>query len=805
MTIGKRASWVCIALLMMTILFFFAAGAARPDHQHESRKNREFNEFLDELQNEHVAGEDLIDGFFGIVSNSRAETDLEADLNVHAREDTWGCAQPGCADCKAWCGPKLGKNGAEKMCNGWAKNACGGCLFCPGATRPPTAVPKALNEVTCSSEVLARRAISDAYGEGSNFFHGPKLLRFIFHDGVDYNNTVDVDGNPVTSESSGVDFCLHAGRKQWGQMEERQAHHSDPTHNQNLQSMYCDKPPCFGNGFVDGVGFLNKLQDILPTGAKHISLPDLTVLATVVFIEELGKGPRIPLKWGRSRGECPEWICVGTGSSAAQACQHKHRFLNLGPKKFYEDANRMCLGTGHCDSTAALLSKADEGKTISIRQRSATSAFFNMDVDGIARYPVFGAAKPPEVSGVKIVSVTESSPGVAEPFGKVKLSNGAEFENPTRDCSRGGNCGDMRDNPAFDIQKLGEKNREIFAGLGYNATEYVALMGAHTYGRQSGIAYENFEVSDDCLQENINTCKSEPMCVDPSKGGTAMNLKELVAGPSRMGADTELSTGGMAFDHTPGAFDTDYFKELRPADGGFSYLTQNTAERHKGDASQSYTSNETSKFLPFRSCRKVYAEYGGGPNLDDREFTCRSTCGCFPLKGTVQGGFTCNDGSAIDASIKGCGSAQCQSAAKSAGKCAGSTCSDAELDDWAKAKHDNKLPEGHPPVSLESGICPMAAGQATRLIAGHTIEETRAKIEAGASKLAANPSAYKTPVRCKRLCTDELKYCTHVPATITDAVGPKVSVKSMKTLTKWNGVHMRLGDWQRTSRCMRTP
>merc|ERR1711903_373420 len=59
-----------------------------------------------------------------------------------------------------------------------------------------------------------------------------------------------------------------------------------------------------------------------------------------------------------------------------------------------------------------------------------------------------------------------------------------------------------------------------------------------------------------------------------------------------------------------------------------------------------------------------------------------------------QGGFTCNDGSAIDASIKGCGSAQCQSAAKSAGKCAGSTCSDAELDDWAKAKHDNKLPSG---------------------------------------------------------------------------------------------------------------
>ena len=77
----------------------------------------------------------------------------------------------------------------------------------------------------------------------------------------------------------------------------------------------------------------------------------------------------------------------------------------------------------------------------------------------------------------------------------------------------------------------GEKNREIFAGLGYNATEYaavtvyglcvyllgcrgqgagltvlgfmyryVALMGAHTYGRQAGIAYENFEVSDDCLQ-----------------------------------------------------------------------------------------------------------------------------------------------------------------------------------------------------------------------------------------------------------------------------------------------------------------
>ena len=121
------------------------------------------------------------------------------------------------------------------MCNGWAKNACGGCLFCPGATRPPTAVPKALNEVTCSSEVLARRAISDAYGEGNNIFHGPKLLRFIFHDGVDYNNTVDVDGNPVTSESSGVDFCLYAGRKQWGQMEERQAHHSDPTHNQNLQ------------------------------------------------------------------------------------------------------------------------------------------------------------------------------------------------------------------------------------------------------------------------------------------------------------------------------------------------------------------------------------------------------------------------------------------------------------------------------------------------------------------------------------------------------------------------------------------
>ena len=43
----------------------------------------------------------------------------------------------------------------------------------------------------------------------------------------------------------------------------------------------------------------------------------------------------------------------------------------------------------------------------------------------------------------------------------------------------------------------------------------------------------------------------------------------------------------------------------------FLYLAQNTAERHKGDASQSYTSNETSKFLLFRSCRKVYNDYGG--------------------------------------------------------------------------------------------------------------------------------------------------------------------------------------------------
>ena len=117
---------------------------------------------------------------------------------------------------------------------------------------------------------------------------------------------------------------------------------------------------------------------------------------------------------------------------------------------------------------------------------------------------------------------------------------------------------------------------------------------------------------------------------------------------------------------------------------------------------------------------------------------------------------------------------------------------------WFKLNLDSPFvgnllePEGHPPVSLESGICPMAmAMKGSRLKAAHTIEETRLKIEAGASKLAANPSAYKTPVQCKRLCTDELKYCTHVPATITDSVGPKVSVKSMKSLTKWNGVHMR--------------
>ena len=99
-----------------------------------------------------------------------------------------------------------------------------------------------------------------------------------------------------------------------------------------MQSMYCDKPPCFGKGFVDGVGFLNKLQDILPAGAKHISLPDLTVLATVVFIEELGKGPRIPLKWGRYNA-CLRACLIARARALVCACAHAHLCGCAGPEE----------------------------------------------------------------------------------------------------------------------------------------------------------------------------------------------------------------------------------------------------------------------------------------------------------------------------------------------------------------------------------------------------------------------------------------------------------------------------------------
>mmetsp|Transcript_18022 Transcript_18022/g.27922 ORF Transcript_18022/g.27922 Transcript_18022/m.27922 type:complete len:90 (-) Transcript_18022:1280-1549(-) len=44
----------------------------------------------------------------------------------------------------------------------------------------------------------------------SSMRYPPKLIRFVFHDAIDWNNLVDKNFNNVPSEKlGGVDFCLH--------------------------------------------------------------------------------------------------------------------------------------------------------------------------------------------------------------------------------------------------------------------------------------------------------------------------------------------------------------------------------------------------------------------------------------------------------------------------------------------------------------------------------------------------------------------------------------------------------------------
>jgi hypothetical protein len=67
-------------------------------------------------------------------------------------------------------------------------------------------------DISCITEVLLRNFLNNNFGSDHSINRmdlGPKLVRMVFHDAMDYGNSVDKNNNTYVG-SQGVDYCLYS-------------------------------------------------------------------------------------------------------------------------------------------------------------------------------------------------------------------------------------------------------------------------------------------------------------------------------------------------------------------------------------------------------------------------------------------------------------------------------------------------------------------------------------------------------------------------------------------------------------------
>jgi hypothetical protein len=312
----------------------------------------------------------------------------------------------------------------------------------------------------------------------------------------------------------------------------------------------------------------------------------------VVYIEEIGGGPSVPMRWGRKTNE--DCHRESVGSVSFPGCESG------------EDADCQNQNAMHKHDSSAFVEKHYQ-----LCDRAPESLQPNLNGQD---YKAVGCA-----TGVCVV------------------------------------CGSFRSLPAFNVKALGEANRERFSKLGFNTSEYVALLGAHTFGGLRSIAYSALRSPSECptdscwgtTEECAGTkspanCRTEPFCTDASKNGTVLPLS-YVSGEN----------SAVVFDKTPDTFDTDYF--LR--------ISNRAPDEDRWELVDG-------KYLPFRACRNMFQQYGAGPanpHQDDRAIACRYTSGAGECR------------SPSELSLSSCSNGETVASSKSARSCDDRLC-DTEMD-----------------------------------------------------------------------------------------------------------------------------
>jgi len=153
--------------------------------------------------------------------------------------------------------------------------------------------------LTCSQEEAIRKKI--AVDMKVKARRSARIVRAVFHDAVDANNLLIKNNKtgkwePVEGNYGGVDDCMYSP------LTEGDEGHPEPSHNKNL-----------GGISVAYMKLCNQLcsSDTYATtklcADKSSCEVDMRVLGALVTIEGVG-GPRIPMTWGRKKGQCVKMV-----------------------------------------------------------------------------------------------------------------------------------------------------------------------------------------------------------------------------------------------------------------------------------------------------------------------------------------------------------------------------------------------------------------------------------------------------------------------------------------------------------------
>jgi hypothetical protein len=136
----------------------------------------------------------------------------------------------------------------------------------------------------------------------------------VFHDGLDYNNSILYDGTPVPVENTGVDGCVATtfipqGEWRWPRTSrdwtaERERNRIEENklkiRGDRIHNLGLTYKPARQHTITFGLDYFLKLF----SSNAMLTIPDVLVLGAVVAIEALHVGPEVGFLYGRKPGTC---------------------------------------------------------------------------------------------------------------------------------------------------------------------------------------------------------------------------------------------------------------------------------------------------------------------------------------------------------------------------------------------------------------------------------------------------------------------------------------------------------------------